>query len=138
MILCKDVLHAWRFVYRKAQIKLYKEISLCYFIIRAWQKMLHHIYFRRRMKCKQKMFWLRSLQEETTSIQKRIIRTLWNSFIDQYMIKKFFNFWTKSYNMTHVLNRIEMHKLFQNQSKWKNYRKDFLSLEKFDTSKISA
>jgi Fe-S-cluster containining protein len=81
MILCKDVLHAWQFVYRKAQIKLYKEISLCYFIIRAWQKMLCRIYFRRRMKYKQKMFWLRNLQEETAIIQKRIVRTLWNSFI---------------------------------------------------------
>jgi hypothetical protein len=42
--LCKYFMYAWRFVHRKAQIKLYKEISLCYFIIRAWQKMLHRIY----------------------------------------------------------------------------------------------
>ncbi len=77
------------------------------------------------MKYKQKMFWLRNLQEETAIIQKQVIRTLWNSFIDQYLVKTYFNFWTKSYEMTHGLNRIEMHKLFKNQFKWKAYRKVF-------------
>ena len=135
MSLVKEVVYAWQLVFRQAQMQRSREISLCFFISQAWKKLLHRIYFRRRMKYKQKMFLLRNFQDQTRIVKRRFISKLWKSFIDQYLIRTFFNFWTKHYETVHGLTQTEMKQQFYNQFKWKAIRKSFFSWNVLVTQK---
>ena len=129
--LLKHVIHVWKFLFRKAQIKRYHEIYLSNKTIRGWQKQFHQKLFYKRMKHKQLMFWFRNLQEETGLIQKRQLRRIWNSYFDQYLIKRYLNFWTSYYEAIHGITRTEMHMLFQKHIKRRTNRKFFGSWKSF-------
>ena len=117
IILFKHVLYAWKFLLGIAQLKRYQELSLNYTTIRGWQKQFHRTLFRKRMRHKQIMFWFRNLQDETALIPKRRLRKVFNSCIDQHLMKRYFNFWTNYYEVIHGFTRSEMHRLFQKHLK---------------------
>ncbi len=73
------------------------------------------------------MFWFLNYQEESAIVQKRQICKIWNSFIDQYLIKQYFKFWTDYYEVIYGVTRTVMHQLFDKHLKQKIYRKRFQS-----------
>ncbi len=58
-----------KFLFCKAQIKIYQEISLSYITIRRLQKVFHRTYFCKCMRHNQLMVWFQNYQEETALIQ---------------------------------------------------------------------
>jgi hypothetical protein len=59
----KDLFFAWKFIVCTTQIKRYREIVLCFQVLKQWQKQFHRTYYCKRIIYKQKMFWIRNLQE---------------------------------------------------------------------------
>jgi hypothetical protein len=79
----------------------------------------------KQMRLKQLQFWFRNLQEEAAIVQKRNIRQLWDSYFNQYLIKRFFHFWTNYHETIYGLPRTVMNQLFQRYIKRRTYRMHF-------------
>ncbi len=121
---------AWHFVTGWNQIKRYREISLCDYVLKDWRKTAYRIIFfkslKRRVTHKQKMFWFRNMQEITGFVDRREIRhicSIWNKCLDQCLLKRFLGYWNKHYEVVHGLSRREMHQLFQRHINKRAYRR---------------
>ncbi len=104
-------------LFRKAQIKRYQEIYLITTTISRWQNVFtHQIYFCKRMEHKQIMFvfvfLFQNHQEESAIVQKCQIHKIWKSYIDQYLIKQYFNFWTYDFRVIYGVTCTVMHQWF--------------------------
>ncbi len=117
----KQSLRAWHFVTGWNQIKRYREICLCDYVLKDWTKTAYRIIFfnslKRRVTHKQKMFWFRNMQEITGVVDRREIRhicSIWTKCLDQCLLKRFLGYWNKHYEVEHGLSRreLEMHQLF--------------------------
>jgi hypothetical protein len=118
----KDSFFAWKLAVRKTQIKRYREIALCFHVLKQWQKQFHRTCYCKRIIYKQKMFWFRNLQERTGLIDKRKVRRILNSYTDKYLIKHFSRFRNDYYEVIHGLTRSEMQNLFHIRLTRKAYK----------------
>jgi hypothetical protein len=118
-----DSFFAWKFIFRTTQIKRYREIALCFQVLKQWQKQFHRTFYCKRIIYKQKMFCFRNLQERTGQMDKRKIRRFWNSYADKYLIKHFFRFCNDYYEVIHGLTRSEMQHLFHRRLTRKAYKR---------------
>jgi hypothetical protein len=108
----------------------YQEIYLCDHVLKEWRKLAYCIIFRnsfqRRVTHKQQMFWFRNMQEITGVVDRHQIRhmcSIWTKCFDQCLLKRFFGYWNKNYEVVHGLSRREMHQLFQRHINKRAYRR---------------
>ncbi len=83
------VLHSWNYVYRKARLQRYQEISLSFYTIHGWQNQCHRSQFIKRMRHKQLQCWFKNLSDEAAIIFKH--RKSWKSYICQYVVQRKIN-----------------------------------------------
>ncbi len=66
------------------------------------------------------------MQEITGVVDRREIRqicSIWTKCVDQCLLKRFFGYWNKHYQLVHGLCRREMHQLFQRHINKRAYRR---------------
>ena len=86
----RHALQAWSFIQHKAQIRRYREISMEVRSFSVWKKKLYQTYFRRRMRYKHSMFWLRNMQDELSVITRRCYREMYDLVRCCYLPHYFF------------------------------------------------